>query len=73
MIRHGEGSKHSGHWIVDSGATCHICNDVSCCISLKHLEKPIEVIIGDERSLKADKCGTIKLSIQSPDGGKRIL
>ncbi len=35
-----------GRWIVDSGATCHMCNDESQFIELKQLETIQEVRLG---------------------------
>ena len=52
VLTSGE-SKCSGRWIVDSGAMCHICN-VDHFVNLQHLEKPMEVIMGDGRSLEAE-------------------
>ena len=57
---------------MDSGA-CHICNNVDHFVNLQHLEKPMEVIMGDGCSLKAAKCGMVELYIRSPDGKDRIL
>ncbi len=38
-----------GNWIVDCGATCHMCNDESQFIELKKLETIQEVRLGDGR------------------------
>ena len=74
MVRHVltcAESKCSGRWIVDSGATCHICNNVDHFINLQHLEKPMEVIMGAGHSLKVAKCGKVELYIRSLDGKDR--
>ena len=44
----------SGNWVVDSGATCHICNDRDQFDDLSELEKPIDVTFGDGFTLKAE-------------------
>ena len=48
-------------------------NNVDHFVNLQHLEKPMEVIMGDGHSLKAAKCGMVELYIRSPDGKDRIL
>jgi hypothetical protein len=40
-------------WIIDSGATCHMCHDESAFIEMEKLEKPIDITLGDGRTLKA--------------------
>ena len=40
-------------WIVDSGATCHMCHDDKIFITLNQIEEPIEVMLGDEHALTA--------------------
>ena len=67
------GSKHSGSWIIDSGAICQICNDVGNFVNFKHLEKPMEAILGNGMSLKADRYGMAEFSIPSPDGKNQTL
>ena len=57
-----------GSWIIDSGATCHMCNDESQFIELKQLEKIQEVRLGDGRSLDGTAEGTVKLETLLPDG-----
>ena len=36
------------YWIVDSGATCHMCYDTRSFINLKRLETAEEITLGDE-------------------------
>jgi hypothetical protein len=38
-------------WIVDSGATCHMCRCRSSFVEYQHLKKPEKVILGTERVL----------------------
>lgn len=62
-----------GDWIVDSGATCHICNDLRQFASVNNLSKPMEVIVGDGRALKASKSGVVELKLLKPNGQKKLL
>ena len=62
------GSRSLRNWIVDSGATCHICNDDSQFVNLNTLEKPMDITLGDGYSLKAIKQGVVEIRIQLPDG-----
>ena len=40
-------------WIVDSGATCHTCNNQEAMYDFVKLEKLVEVHLGDGKVLKA--------------------
>ena len=40
-------------WILDSGATCHMCNQQSIFTDYQPLQKPLKVVLGDGRSLQA--------------------
>ena len=62
------GSRSLSNWIVDSGATYHICNDDSQFVNLNTLEKPMDITLGDGYSLKAIKQGVVEMRIQLPDG-----
>ena len=46
-------------WIVDSGATSHVCHDRSLFTELQNLEKPLDIILGDGRTLNATGCSVI--------------
>ena len=52
-------------WIVDSGATCHVCHDRSLFTELENLKKPLDIILGDGRTLNATGCGTVILILES--------
>ena len=54
-----------GNWIVDSGATCHICHDCNSFVELNTLEKPLDVTLGDGHTLKAVGRGTVILILKS--------
>ncbi len=47
-------------WIIDSGATCHMCNDVSKFVKLHNLEKPEDVTLGDGHVVIATGRGVLK-------------
>ena len=55
------------NWIVDSGATCHICHDVRSFINLKKLETAEEITLSDGYSVEALRIGSIKLNVSVPD------
>ena len=57
-----------GSWIVDSGATCHMCNDKNLFVDLKHLSIPQQVTMGDGSSLEGPAEGTVKLDTILPGG-----
>ena len=46
-------------WIVDSSATCHICNDMCQFVYIEDLPKPMEVVLRDGHVLQASKAGTV--------------
>ena len=52
-------------WIIDSGATCHMCNDESLFTKIENLETPQEITLGDGYCVKAVAKGTIELSTNS--------
>ena len=56
------------NWIVDSGATCHLCNDSHQFAELVDLPKSMEITLGDGHVITAQKCGTVDLAVFSPDG-----
>ena len=55
-------------WIVDSGATCHMCHDEKSFLALYQLKKPIDVILGDGHSLTATGKGKVILEMMLPNG-----
>ena len=50
-------------WIIDSGATCHVCHDYSLFSELQNLEKPLDIALGDGHTLKAIGRGTVVLML----------
>ena len=62
------GSTDSSCWIVDSGATCHICHDKALFTQLTSLRNVQEVTLGDGRNLRALGSGTVELELVLPNG-----
>ena len=58
----GKESDGNSDWIVDSGASAHICNNENSFVSLNSLDESQDVIIGDGRALKAIGLGVVRLS-----------
>ena len=59
-------NEHTGtRWIIDSGATSHICSDRSLFVELKRLEQPVDVALGDGRVLQAKHRGSVHLRLKS--------
>jgi len=54
-------------WILDSGVICHMCNQQSLFTHYQPLAKPLNVLLGDGRSLQAIGQGSIVLSMNLPD------
>ena len=57
-------------WIVDSGATCHMCNRRSLFVKYHFFKKYEKVTLGDGHRLDAVGYGTVALIMKLP-GGKR--
>ena len=55
-------------WIVDSGATCHMCCDRMAFEKLQPLDQPLKVSLGDGRQLNAVGEGVILLRTRLPNG-----
>ena len=58
----------SDSWIMDSGATCHMCNNVMLLVELRSLKESLEVTLGDGHTLEATGRGTVVLEMKLPDG-----
>ena len=58
-------------WIVDSGATCHICNDRQSFTDFHTLEKPQDVTLGDGHALSAIGTGNVNLELVLGNGKTR--
>ena len=58
-----------GKWIVDSGATCHMCCNEKLFSELQSLEKPTDV--RDGHTLQASGEGIVLLRMNLPNGSSR--
>ena len=54
----------SGKWIIDSGATCHICNNQSSFVELYPLKTHTDVKVGDGQILSATAKGVVFLRVR---------
>jgi transposase InsO family protein len=61
-------SENQYSWIVDSGATCHTCNDSDLFTEFQDLRKPTEVALGDGHTLSATGRGVVLLTMRSQNG-----
>ena len=68
VVCHALSARSKGNWIVDSGATCHMCNDRKLFTKFECLEKSQEVTLGDGHALEATGQGTVSLEMTLPDG-----
>ena len=59
-----------GSWVVDSGATCHMCCDENMFVDLTQLDTP-QVTLGDGSSLEGPAEGTVILDTVLPSGRTR--
>ena len=55
-------------WVIDSGATCHMCNDDKLFVEIRCLKQPQEVTLGDEHVLEATGVGIVELQATLGDG-----
>ena len=55
-------------WIVDSGATSHMCRNSKSFTTLYQLGDPVDVVLGDGRALTAVGRGKVELDIVLPNG-----
>ena len=55
------------NWIVDSGATCHICYEEDLFIDITELEEPQKITIGDGYSVEAVGKRTVELFMKISD------
>ena len=61
-------SREHDRWILDSGATCHMCNNEVMFSDLQALHSPLNVTLGDGRNLLAVGCGNVVLTMNLPQG-----
>ena len=54
------------HWILDSGATCHMCNKKALFSHFEALQTPLKVTLGDGRNLQVIGHGKVALLTNLP-------
>ena len=62
----------SANWIVDSGATSHMCYDKNLFVTYKKLQKTENVTLGDGKSLSVIGRGTVSLVMKLPEPRKLL-
>ena len=69
VVQHALSSDFNAHnkWILDSGATCHMCNQESLFTHYQPLQKPLMVVFGDGRSLQAIGRGCVVVRMNLPN------
>ena len=65
---HALAATSTGSWVVDSGATCHMCSDENMFVDLTQLNAPQRVTLGDGSSLEGPAKGTVILDRVLPNG-----
>ena len=71
VTTHAFSAVSRGKWIVDSGATCHMCNDREQFIDFKDMSNTQEATLGDGHTLDGTGIGTVKIEALLPDGNTR--
>ena len=73
VTRHVLGVREPANdWIVDSGATCHICNSKELFKDFQPLAEPQKVALGDGRTLEAIGTGAVEMKLEVPGGESKI-
>ena len=57
---HALSATSTGNWIVDSGATCHMCNNAKMFAKFKSFKKAQDVTLGDGHLLEATGEGIVQ-------------
>jgi hypothetical protein len=55
-------------WIVDSGATCHMCNRSELFVEFAELNQPLQIALGDGHKVTATGQGVVAVQLRLPDG-----
>ena len=64
----GLATSKKSNWIVDSGATCHMCKDVQVFDHISVLDVPQDITVGDGYSVRATGKGNVILDMYLPNG-----
>jgi hypothetical protein len=68
---HALSAKSNGNWIVNSGATWHMCNNDKMFAKFKSFKRAQEVTLGDGHVLEAAGEGIVQVKTKLPDGTVR--
>lgn len=68
VVSHALAANATNHWIVDSGATCHMCNNERQFSDFRKFDMPQQVALGDGHELEAVGRGTVYLTLNLPEG-----
>ena len=69
IVSHALSANATNQWIVDSGATCHMCNNERQFSSdFQRFDTPQQVALGDGHELEAVGRGTVYLTLNLPEG-----
>jgi len=60
------GDIHSDSWIIDSGATQHMCNNVEAFREKSKLAEIIKIQVGDGRIINSEYIGSVSLKLNLP-------
>ena len=64
-------AKSEREWLVDSGATSHMCNNRNLFKQVRDLDSAETITLGDGRNLEVKSVGTVELEMLLPDGPSR--
>ena len=64
--------EHSNHWVIDSAASHHMCNDSSAMRNLKELDTSQQIKVGNGDIVEAKIEGTVKLEINAGSSTRKF-
>ena len=68
----GKFSSRSSVWIMDTGATSHMCSDVSIMRNITTLVSPIRITLADGSYICCSKRGSVYLNLALPSGVRQV-
>ena len=68
VTEHALSTNRRNNWVVDSGATCHMCNNEELFNQIIGLETPQETTVGDGHSVQATGWDDVILRMNVPNG-----
>ena len=70
VVQHALSADSNAHdqWIIDSGATCHMCNNEAMFSELRALHSPLNITLGDGQNLQGVGRGNIVLTMNLSHG-----